>query len=262
MRPLRTVRFGAFTVDLRSGELYKQGRKIKLQQRPFQILAVLLDRPGEVVTREELRQQIWPPDIFVDFDHSLKTAISKIREALGDSADRPRYEGDVAGRIGEKDYDYEAHGEGKYAVEARRGAYAAQVQRGKDKREGSRPCSIGNLRKDIARRGAAPDDADERIQKIVQEHGPSDYVAERGIELASNVRVGRTGAGIDAGHASIADRGKQHRNHGDEDRGHYMAVRFFADDAEAGHGGCRLHHDDAVNDQVPESKCPSQPAFL
>jgi len=91
MRPTRTVRFGAFTVDLRSGELYKQGRKIKLQQRPFQILAVLLDRPGEVVTREELRRQIWPPDIFVDFDHSLKTAISKIREALGDSADRPRY---------------------------------------------------------------------------------------------------------------------------------------------------------------------------
>ena len=79
MRPTRTVRFGAFTVDLRSGELYKQGRKIKLQQRPFQILAVLLDRPGEVVTREELRRQIWPPDIFVDFDHSLKTAISKIR---------------------------------------------------------------------------------------------------------------------------------------------------------------------------------------
>jgi len=91
MRPTRTVRFGAFIVDLRSGELYKQGRKIKLQQRPFQILAVLLDRPGEVVTREELRRQIWPPDIFVDFDHSLKTAISKIREALGDSADRPRY---------------------------------------------------------------------------------------------------------------------------------------------------------------------------
>ena len=75
MRPTRTVRFGAFTVDLHSGELYKQGRKIKLQQKPFQILAVLLDRPGEVVTREELRRQIWPPDTFVDFDHGLNSAI-------------------------------------------------------------------------------------------------------------------------------------------------------------------------------------------
>jgi len=91
MRPTRSVRFGAFKVDLRSGELYKQGRKIKLQQKPFQILAALLDCPGEVVTREELRRQIWPPDTFVDFDHSLKTAISKIREALGDSAEKPRY---------------------------------------------------------------------------------------------------------------------------------------------------------------------------
>ena len=91
MRPRQGVRFGAFRVDLLSGELYKQGRKIKLQQKPFQILAALLDRPGKVVTREELRRQIWPPDTFVDFDHSLKTAISKIREALGDSAEKPRY---------------------------------------------------------------------------------------------------------------------------------------------------------------------------
>ncbi len=87
----RTVRFGAFSVDLRSGELYKQGRKIRLQQKPFQILALLLERPREVVTREELRQRVWAPDTFVDFDHSLKTAISKIREALGDSAENPRY---------------------------------------------------------------------------------------------------------------------------------------------------------------------------
>src|SRR5271167_47804 len=91
MRPTQGVCFGTFRVDLLSGELYKQGRKIKLQQKPFQILAALLDRPGEVVTREELRRQVWPPDTFVDFDHSLKTAISKIRDALGDSAERPRY---------------------------------------------------------------------------------------------------------------------------------------------------------------------------
>src|SRR6516165_5425350 len=91
MRATRTVRFGAFMAELHSGELYQQGRKITLQQKPVQILAVLLDRAGEVVTREELRREIWPPDTFVDFDHSLKTAISKIREALGDSAEKPRY---------------------------------------------------------------------------------------------------------------------------------------------------------------------------
>jgi TolB-like protein/Flp pilus assembly protein TadD len=91
MRPTQGVCFGSFRVDLLSGELYKQGRKIKLQQKPFQILAALLDRPGEVVTREELRRQVWSPDTFVDFDHSLKTAISKIRDALGDSAEKPRY---------------------------------------------------------------------------------------------------------------------------------------------------------------------------
>jgi TolB-like protein/Flp pilus assembly protein TadD len=85
------MRFGTFSIDLRSGELYKQGRKIRLQQKPFQILALLLERPGEVVTRDELRQQLWGPETFVDFDHSLKTAINKIREALGDSAQNPRY---------------------------------------------------------------------------------------------------------------------------------------------------------------------------
>src|SRR6516162_7931730 len=91
MGPTRTVRFGPFSVDLQSGELYKQGRRISLQQKPFQILALLVKRPGEVVTREELRRQVWLPDVFVDFDHSLKTAISKIREALEDSAQKPRY---------------------------------------------------------------------------------------------------------------------------------------------------------------------------
>ncbi len=85
------VRFGTFEVDLRAGELRKQGKRIKLQDQPFQVLAVLLQRPGEVVTREELRSQIWPQDTFVDFDNSLNTAINKLREALGDSADNPRF---------------------------------------------------------------------------------------------------------------------------------------------------------------------------
>ena len=85
------LRFGTFEVDLRAGELRKQGAKIKVQEQPFQVLAALLQQPEEVVTREELRQQIWPKDTFVDFDNSLNIAINKLREALGDSADNPRF---------------------------------------------------------------------------------------------------------------------------------------------------------------------------
>ena len=85
------VRFGIFEVDLRSGELRKQGARIKLQEQPFLVLKVLLGRPGEIVTREELRSQIWTADTFVDFDNSLNTSINKLREALGDSAERPRF---------------------------------------------------------------------------------------------------------------------------------------------------------------------------
>ena len=85
------LRFGVFEVEVRSGELRKQGVRIKLQEQPFHVLTVLLQRPGAVVTREELRNQNWPADTFVDFDNSLNTAINKLREALGDSADNPRF---------------------------------------------------------------------------------------------------------------------------------------------------------------------------
>src|SRR2546430_7316434 len=85
------LRFGVFEVDVRSGELRKQGVRIKLQEQPFHVLAVLLQRPGEVVTREQLRSENWSADTFVDFDNSLNTAINKLREALGDSADNPRF---------------------------------------------------------------------------------------------------------------------------------------------------------------------------
>src|SRR5437588_12036279 len=91
VRSRSILRFGVFEVDVRSGELRKQGVRIKLQEQPFQVLAVLLQRPGEVVTREELRSQNWPPDTFVDFDNSLNTAINKLSEALGGSADNPRF---------------------------------------------------------------------------------------------------------------------------------------------------------------------------
>ncbi len=86
-----TARFGAFEVDLRSGELRKNGHKIRLQDQPFQVLAMLLEHPGEVVMREDLRQKLWPADTFVDFDDGLNTAIKKLRDALGDSAESPRF---------------------------------------------------------------------------------------------------------------------------------------------------------------------------
>lgn len=87
----RLVRFGIYQVDVRTSELWKQGRKIKLQEQPCRILAILLERRGEVVTREELRNRLWSDDTFVDFDHSLNTAIMRLREALSDSSDNPRF---------------------------------------------------------------------------------------------------------------------------------------------------------------------------
>ncbi len=85
------ARFGPFELDRRSGELLKFGRKIRLQDQPFQILCLLLEQPGEVVTREQLQQKLWPADTYVDFEHGLNNAIKRLREALGDSADKPRY---------------------------------------------------------------------------------------------------------------------------------------------------------------------------
>jgi len=92
------LRFGVFEADLESRELRKHGRRVRLQGQPFAILAVLLERPGAIVTREELREKLWPADTFVDFDHSLNTAINKIREVLGDSASSPRFVETVARR--------------------------------------------------------------------------------------------------------------------------------------------------------------------
>src|SRR6266478_1604251 len=87
----KLVRFGIYQVDVRTSELWKQGRKVKLQEQPCRILAILLEQPGEVATREELRKRLWSDDTFVDFDHSLNTAIRRLREALGDSSENPRF---------------------------------------------------------------------------------------------------------------------------------------------------------------------------
>jgi Tol biopolymer transport system component/DNA-binding winged helix-turn-helix (wHTH) protein len=92
------VRFDVFEIDLRAGELRKEGRLVKLQEQPFRVLSLLLERPGEVVTRNELRQNLWPADTFVDFDHGLNSAVARLREALRDSADKPRFIETVAKR--------------------------------------------------------------------------------------------------------------------------------------------------------------------
>src|ERR1700687_3276112 len=87
----RVLRFDTFELDLRAGELRKRGVKLRLQGQPVQLLAILLQSSGNLVTREELRSQLWPADTFVDFDHILHNAIARIREVLGDSAETPRY---------------------------------------------------------------------------------------------------------------------------------------------------------------------------
>ena len=92
------VGFGTFEVDLRAGELRRNGAKIRLQEQPFQVLAMLLERPGEIVTREELRSRLWAADTFVDFDHGLNAAVKRLRDALGDSAENPRFVETVARR--------------------------------------------------------------------------------------------------------------------------------------------------------------------
>src|SRR3981189_1523033 len=87
----RVLRFGIFEIDLRAGELRRDGAKRKLQEQPFQLLWMLVEHSGEVVTREELRNRLWPADTFVDFDHGLNAAVKRLRDALGDSAENPRF---------------------------------------------------------------------------------------------------------------------------------------------------------------------------
>ncbi len=98
MATVSKYKFDDFEADLRSAELRKNGTRLKLQLQPFQVLVALLERPKEVVTREELRQRLWPEDTFVDFDHGLNTAMVKLRDVLGDSASNPKYVETIAKR--------------------------------------------------------------------------------------------------------------------------------------------------------------------
>jgi cholera toxin transcriptional activator len=90
-RPARRYRFGVFEADAATGELRRQGMRVKLNAQPFQLLCMLLDRPGEVLTREEIARELWPGDTFVDFEHGVNAAVNRIREALGDTASNPRF---------------------------------------------------------------------------------------------------------------------------------------------------------------------------
>ena len=94
----RIVRFSTFELNLHSGELRQRGQKVKLQEQPLQVLTTLLEQPGELITREQLRNKLWPADTFVDFDHSLNTAIRRLRDALGETAERPIFVETVARR--------------------------------------------------------------------------------------------------------------------------------------------------------------------
>jgi len=120
------LRFGVFELDPRAGELRKHGLRIRLQEQPFRVLAILLEHPGEVVTREELQKKLWPADTFVDFDHGLNKAISKIREALNDSAESPRFVETVARR----GYRFLAEVKGGDAAADRSPDLAAQLHPG------------------------------------------------------------------------------------------------------------------------------------
>src|SRR3984893_3723602 len=91
LNPSHRLRFDEFEIDLQSAELWVRGNRTRLQDQPFQVLRVLLERHGEIVTRDELKRKLWPADTFVDFDDGLNTAVRKIRDALGDSAEKPRY---------------------------------------------------------------------------------------------------------------------------------------------------------------------------
>jgi len=98
MGPILKYKFDAFEADLKAAELRRNGTRLKLQLQPFQVLVALLERPKDVVTREELRQRLWPEDTFVDFDHGLNTAMAKLRDVLGDSAAKPKYVETIAKR--------------------------------------------------------------------------------------------------------------------------------------------------------------------
>jgi len=134
LHPARTIRCGVFEFDLRAFELRKNGLRLKLSEQPFQILAILLEKPGEIITRDELRERLWPGDTFVDFDHGLNNAVMRLREVLGDSSDHPRF----IETLPRRGYRFIA------AIEEIRPATSLQT-RGTQQRDGSSPAEVAQI---------------------------------------------------------------------------------------------------------------------
>ena len=159
---------------------------------------------------------------------------------------------DVAEAFAEKEKDDQAHDDGESSVDAAGGLDAARVEEGDEQNEGDDPERVGNAGNDVARSLAGPDDADDRVEDVVHQHGPADDVAGLRVDLFGDVAEGGTGARIDARHASITDCGKEHGDHADQDGGDDVAAGDVADDAVDAHRGRGLDDDDAVGDKVPE----------
>src|SRR6516225_5321846 len=124
--PPEQIEFGVFSLDLRTGELRKQGTRLKLQERSFQVLAMLVERPGQLVSREQLRLRLWPNGTFVDFDHGISSAINRLRDSLGDSAAKPRFIETVGRRGYRFVYPVKFHPSGEIVTAELPGSLAAK----------------------------------------------------------------------------------------------------------------------------------------
>ena len=172
------------------------------------------------------------------------------------TADGTRDKCKVTNGIRQKDDNHQPHDGGKHSIHIARTLDSEQIERRKEDDERERPGGIRNSREDVPGRGAAPDGTDDWIEEIVHEHGPSDDISRERMKFLGHIGEGRTCAGIYAGHATVANRGKKHRDHGNKNGGDYVTARLIADNAVDAHRRCWLDDDDAIDDEVPELERP------
>ena len=164
----------------------------------------------------------------------------------------------VSDRVPEKRQDDRAHYGAEGIVDARRSLDPAQIERSKQpcKKQGPKQARIRNLQagpgQQIGHRLGAPNGADQRIENVIHRHTPSGDIAERGMQFAAHIGIGRAGAGIHPRHAAVAHGGEYHGDHRDQNRSDHMALAGVAEDSIRGHGRRGLDHNDAVHDQIPE----------
>ena len=166
---------------------------------------------------------------------------------------------DVADCLREKDDNHDAHSQGEQRIHAAGGSYGAQIEQREQNDKRDSPRRIGHTGHDILRGRAAPDGADDRVKQIVHEHGPTNNIAQQRVQFLANIGVGGAGAGVNTGHAPIAEGGKEHSHHGDEDGGDHVAAGNIADHAVNAHGRRRLDDDNAIHHQMPQLERPAQP---